>query len=282
MKRALVSILLLITPLLCSATDVRPGTDDYLIANGWTEEQLTTNAATEAREFFGSTTGEAAINDPVGDVLSRTGTHPLITNAWGDITEVELKKDESRACWSADFTTASDIPATATIQVNFLLYMDGDGDTSNNAPEGVRANMDKEFSIKNSESGWVTDYRWYNNALNAQTWATNKDTTLTFVFAENKLNICIPFTEVGEDITPIWRAAIAIYDGTNTQIDVAQNTGFPPVKGETNNTTNQTTSSWMTLLNWPALGIVASGIALIGLTKLVFWLIGKKKKAGIV
>jgi hypothetical protein len=277
MKKILVSALFFLTPFFCLASDIRPGTDDYLIANGWTEEQLSTNAATEAREFFASTTSEAVVNDPYGDVLSRTGTHPLITNAWGDITEVELKKDEDKQCWSIDFTLAGDIPASSAVQANFLIYLDGDNDTTNNAPEGVRANMDKEFSIKNSETGWVTDYRWYNSAPNALTWAINKDTASTFVFDGNKLNVCIPFSEVGKEITPIWRAAVAIYDGTNTQIDVVQNTGFPPIKGETNNTINQTGNSWKSLLNWRALGIVSGVVILLGLIKTVFWFIEKKK-----
>ncbi|MFA6131954.1 MAG: hypothetical protein WC702_02720 [Patescibacteria group bacterium] len=283
MKKALIISVLIFVPFFCSAADIRPGTDDYLIANGWTEEQLTTTMATEGRETFAATTGEAKVEDPSGDVLSRTGTHPLINNAWGDITAVEIKKDETRQCWSADFTMAADIPATSSVQANFLIYMDGDNDVTNNAPEGVRANTDKEFSIKNSEDGWSADYRWYNSAYNALTWAINKDTTSTFAFNGNKLNVCIPFAEVGADITPIWRAAVAIYDGTNTQVDVAQNTGFPPIKGETDNTVNQTSVNYLkNLLSWQTLEFFGGLVVLAGLVKLVVWLIKRKKKAGVV
>ena len=271
------AITVLFSPVFCFASDIRPGTDDYLINNGWTEEQLTTNMATEGREFFATTTNEATINDPIGDVLSRTGTHPLINYAWGDVTETKLTKDNTRQCWSADITVAAEIPVTATIQANFLIYMDGDNDINNNAPDGIRANTDKEFSIKNSETGWSADYRWYNSAANALTWAVNKETKSTFTFSGNTINVCIPFAEVGENITPIWRTAVAIYDGTNTQIDVAQNTGFPPIKGEIDNTINQSGNSWISLLNWQSLEIIGGVILLIGLIKLAVWLVAKKK-----
>jgi len=278
MKKVLLTAIIFAIPAFCLAADIRPGTDDYLIANGWTEEQLTTNINTEERESFSATTGEAVIEDHVGDVLSRTGTHPLITNAWGDISKVEFKKDSSRQCWSVDFLMATDIPSTSSMQANFLVYMDGDNDITNNAPEGVRVGTDKEFSIKNSETGWAADYRWYNSAPNALTWAINKETVSTFSFEANKLNVCIPFAEVGENITPVWRAAVAIYDGTNTQIDVAQNTGFPPAKGETNFTANQSENSWASLLNWQALGIVAGIAVLLFVIKTVFWFLKKNKK----
>jgi len=276
MKKVFLIAFLFTLPFFCLAADIRPGTDDFLIANGWTETQLSTPMATEGREIFSATIGEKSINDPVGDVLSRTGTHPLITNAWGDITNTELKKDNARQCWSVNFTMAADIPASSTIQANFLVYMDGDNDNKNNAPDGVRIGTDKEFSIKNSETGWVADYRWYNSAANALTWAINKDTKSTFTFNKNTLNVCIPFAEVSADITPTWRAAAAIYDGANTQIDVGQNTGFPPVKGEIDNTANQSENSWLSLLNWRALEVVAGIVVLLIAIKLGFWFLRKK------
>lgn len=278
MKKIIITTTLFLLPFVCSAADIRPGTDDYLVANGWTEEQLTTAMATEGREFFASTTGEGTATDPVGDVLSRVGTHPLINYGWGDISEAKLTKDLTHQCWSVDFTVAEEIPQTTTAQVNFLVYMDGDNDLTNNAPDGVRVGTDKEFSIKNDENGWSADYRWYNSAENARTWATNKETKATFAFSGNTLNVCIPFAEVGEDITPIWRAAAAVYDGTNVEFDVAQNTGFPPVKGEADNTANQSGSSWMGLLNWRMLEIAGGVVVLLIVIKVVFWLIGKKKK----
>jgi len=278
MKKVLLTAIIFAIPVFCLAADIRPGTDDYLIANGWTEEQLTTSVNTEERGPFASTTGEAISEDSIGDILSRTGTHPLITNAWGDISKVELKKDSLKQCWSANFLMAADIPSASSMQANFLVYMDGDDDITNNAPEGVRIGTDKEFSIKNSEIGWITDYRWYNSAPNALTWAVNKETASTFFFEGNKLNICIPFAEVGENITPVWRAAVAIYDGTNTQIDVAQNTGFPPAKGQTDNTANQSKNSWASLLNWKALVVEVGIVILMVAIKLVFWFLKKKKK----
>jgi hypothetical protein len=281
MKKFLLAIFLITVPLLCSAADIRPGTDDYLINNGWNEERLSTDAATEEREFFASTTGEETVKDPVGDVLSRTGTHPQINYGWGDITEAGLVKDTIRQCWSVDITVAEEIPLTVPVQVNFWFFVDGDGDQTNNAPDGIKVNTDKEFVVKNNQNSWTADYRWYNSAPNARTWATNKDTLSTFTFEKNELNICVPFTEVGQDITPIWRTALAIYNGTNTQVDVAQNTGFPPIKGERDNTTNQKNGLWPSLLDWRTLGAVGGLIVLVGLIKIVFWFVEKKKKTKI-
>ena len=267
----------------------RPGTDDYLLDQGLTEQQLSTPTATEKREPFLNLTDETSIGDEIGDVLSRSGTHPQINYSWGDLTKASLIKNSEKQCWQFDFTVANEIPANPTsLGVNFLIYIDSDGQPENNTNEGIRFGTDYEVSIKYDvkNQDWFTDLRWYNQA--ADFWATNKTSASTFNFGSNNLLVCIPFSEISESVTPDWHIAVALSDGQNTQIDVAPGIGFPPPKGETyatwktNDSTtadNQKTSTnSYSLINWNALitvGILA-GLGIV--IKLVFWFINKKQK----
>ncbi|MFH1089298.1 MAG: hypothetical protein V1716_02645 [Candidatus Uhrbacteria bacterium] len=271
---------LLISPVFCLASEsFKPGTDEYLKAGGLTEEQLTADVSTEDREPFISASGETSATDPTGDVLSRSGTHPGINFGWGDLTEASLKKDETKQCWDFSLKVAEQIPSAAPWQANYLLYIDSDGKIDNNTPIGVRINTDYEISIKYEaeKSKWSADLRWYNPEPDF--WAVNKETASTFEFKNDSLSICVPFTEISTDIVPTWRVAAVISDGQNTQVDVAPGVGFPPPKGETYptwGTNNSDSTNFTSLINWRSLVIVGGIAALIGLIKLVFWLIGKK------
>jgi hypothetical protein len=281
----LISLTVLFVPFFVLAADSpRPGTDDYLIDNGLTEIQLTTKTATEKREPFIDLKGETTTTDPVGDVVSRYGTHPQTNYGWGDLTNASLAKNNDKQCWQFDFTVAEEIPASpVSLQSNLLVYLDSDNNLENNATTGVRINTDYEVSIKyDQKNGWITGLRWYNKE--AEFWAINKTTASTFEFNKNNVSVCIPFTEVSAEVTPIWRAALAISDGSNTQIDVVPGTGFPPPTGETYSTwqsmNNSTPASTTVnnLVNWNAVIIVTGVIGLIVLIKIVFWIIEKKKK----
>lgn len=279
-KTALFISFLLLTPsFVFSTSALRPGTADYLVANGLTKAQLTTDLATDAREAFLAAVGETTVSDPVADVLSRTGTYPKINYGWGDIVETKISKDVNRQCWSVDIVMAEEIPVSNSVHVNFLIFMDGDNDTTNNAPNGVRSGMDKEFNLKNSQTNWAVDYRWYNSKPNALTWAVNKETAATFSFDSQKINVCVPFAEVAETLTPTWRIGATIFDGTNTQLDLAPGPGFPPPPGETYatwSTANDSTNP-SGLLNWNALMTVLGLVILGAVVKMVFWIIEKKK-----
>ncbi|HBR80613.1 MAG: hypothetical protein UW63_C0061G0004 [Candidatus Uhrbacteria bacterium GW2011_GWF2_44_350] len=269
----------------CLATDYRAGTDDYLVAGGLTEEQLTNNVSTENREPFTSTSGETSVSDPTGDVLSNSGTHPQINYGWADLTSASLEKNSKNQCWLFNMGVAEEIPTNAPWQANFLLYIDRDGDTTNNAPQGVRINTDYEISVKfgsenqNEAPYWFIDMRWYNPEPNF--WAINKETTSTFKFDGKNLNICVPFEEISEDTTPAWRAAAVVSNGQATQVDIAPGTGFPPPSGEFYTTwnTGTTSTNLHNLINWTALEIVGGLILLIVVIKLIFRFIKRKPTA---
>jgi hypothetical protein len=264
-----INLLLLSGAGFCLAADFIAGTDGYLVANGLTETQLTTNVATEDREPFISAVGETTISDPTADVVSRTGTHPTLNYGWADLTSASLKKNETNQCWLFTLQTAEDIPTSAPWQANFLLYIDHDADTSNNAPQGVRINTDYEIAVKygtedeNIAPQWFTDFRWYNPEPDF--WATDKETASTFEFKGNQLNICVPFSEISSEVTPTWRAAAVGSDGKATQIDVVPGAGFPPPLGETYPTWDSSVNStnYAGLINWASLGIVLTGIAVV-------------------
>lgn len=278
------SALLLTLPIISLALEpFKPGTDEYLQNSGLTEEQLTNKVATEDREPFISAAGEMTAIDPTGDVVSRWGTHPSLKAGWGDLTSASLKKDAEKQCWLFSLETTEDIPETISIKANYLFYIDRDGNTENNATTGARINTDYEVSVKYlSDQGWQTDLRWFNQETNF--WAVDKETASTFQKTEKNITLCVPFTEISSEVTPTWRAAAAVSDDNDTQIDVVPGAGFPPPKGQTYPTwstavsDNSPSTNSNNLVNWPALGAVA-GLAGLGiLIKLIFWFIEKKKK----
>ncbi|MFH1253268.1 MAG: hypothetical protein V1664_02980 [Candidatus Uhrbacteria bacterium] len=275
----------LVPSFVLAANSIRPGTADYLVGNGLTEQQITPETATEKREPFISLTGETVYIDPIGDVLSRVGTYPQINYGWGDLTKVELKKNNEKQCWQFGLNVAQEIPPnTPSLQANFILYIDRDGILENNAPQGVRINTDYEVSIKydivdKENPGWETGLRWYNKETDF--WAVNKTTASTFEMKGSNLSVCVPFAEIPAEVIPTWRVAAAISDGGNTQIDVAPGAGFPPPLGETyatwQPTIDQPSTESLSLLNWNALMIIVAVIGLIVLVKIVFWIVEKRK-----
>ena len=224
-------IILLFFPLAALAKDIQPGTDTYLRELGYTDEQLSTDVNTEDREPFLFAEGSIYVADPMGDVLTRTGTVSSVQAPWGDVTSADLTHDESAETWTLVVTVADELPDNPSEQVNLLLYVDADGNTENNEQDGVRGSMDTEFSLKhNLERGWYTDVRWYNPE--ADFWAVDRTTASAFEVEGNRLALRIPDAELPINTTPRWRVAVAIGEGSATQVDVAPTVGFPPPLGE--------------------------------------------------
>lgn len=229
----LLSLLLLLPTMVLAASPVA-GTNGYLKSIGYTDEQLSARVATEDREPFETAEGAGSFADPLGDVVSRSGDTAGIQNAWGDLSDVTLSKNDATQSWDFSLSVGDSIPKTLTSsqKAQWLVYMDVDGDASNNAAAGVRAGTDVEFTVEyNQEAGWYTDFRWYNQP--ADFWATNKETAATFTFDDEVLTIRVPFAEAPDTLAPRWRTAVAISDGGEMQTDVIPGIGFPPPKGET-------------------------------------------------
>ena len=220
-------------PIFAFASDsIHSGTDEYLRSIGFTNEELSSRVKTEDREPFLIAEGEKNIADPLGDVLSRWGTTSDISFSWADIESVQLHQDEEAHMWIFSIQLAETIPSKPEAKVNFLLYVDHDRTKENNDEKGVHEGVDQEYSIVwNNKDVWYVDFRWFNP--DAKFWAINQDTKATFVFHERSLVVKIPFEEIGTDMLPRWRVAIAASNKESTQIDVAPTIGFPPPKGTT-------------------------------------------------
>lgn len=226
----LIAIFLLAIP--TSAFAATAGTDEYLRELGYTDTQLSTEVVTEDREAFFGADGIGRIEDPIGDVVTRFGTTSEIREPWGDISLATVAKNEETQAWDVTVTLGGAIPETPGRAAQLFVYLDADGDASNNAPDGIRIGTDAEFSVQyDATNGWYADFRWYN--ANAIFWAVNKDTAATFDVVGDTVTVHIPFAEAPSTLTPRWRVAMAVADGSETQIDVAPGTGFPPPKGET-------------------------------------------------
>ncbi|TAK04285.1 hypothetical protein EPO34_04050 [Patescibacteria group bacterium] len=231
----ILSTLSAISPLPASAHDdaLRPGTDDYLRQElGLTDEQLAVGMPTEDREPFESVTGEAFIDDPLGDVLDRVGRTTTVQQPWGDIGHASIERKEGDGVWEIEVTLGGDLPVKPSGRAVFHAYADADGVPDNNAPnEGVRGGMDAEFTLEhNPDNGWYTDFRWYNPEPTAQTWGINKETAMRFRIKGSVITLSIPFSEVPAK-EPAWRLVMGVSDGSRTEIDVAPGIGFPPAKG---------------------------------------------------
>lgn len=239
MKQLLAILTLLSLPLVSLAAGPTPGTNEYLKSVGYTDDQLNQKVATEQREAFPIAEGAVAVQDPVGDVLDRVGDTSPVHDPWGDVTSASLTKDESAGNWVFTTTVAGTIPPTPTDKINFLFYVDGDGDKTNNETQGVRADTDMEYTIRYGATdaqgtvAWNLAFRWYNGAADAKTWATNKTTAGTFDIKDGTVTLRIPFSEISKDVTPRWRMAAALASGSDTEVDVAPAVGFPPPQGQT-------------------------------------------------
>jgi len=224
-------ITILFLPTLGQAQTVRLGTDDYLRqVIGLTETELKQKFATEEREKFAAVKGPGQITDPAGDVLDRVGQTAEISVPWADLLGASLSKDEKKQLWILQLTTAAPIPNQPSMQVQFFAFLEGDGLTDNNDPDGIRADMDREYSIKyDAAVGWYLDYRWYNREPDF--WAVDKKTVGHFTISGDKVFFEIPFSEIGSEVIPDWRTAAAVQSGMAMQIDAAPTIGFPPPLG---------------------------------------------------
>lgn len=246
-------------------SEPRAGTDDYLRSIGYTEKQLSSGTETEEREPFLFVEGAVLAQDPVGDVLNRFGATADILVPWADLVSVELEKDENEKQWMVIFTIAENLEDRPSGKANVLFYVDGDADTTNNAPDGIRAGMDREFSIEYTEElGWYADYRWYNAPEDF--WATNVKTTMRFTAKNTLISFFIPFEKLSGDLAPNWRAAIAVSDGTYTQVDVAPGVGFPPPIGQAYPTENFSTTSTPSNMSWPLVALLILAACVLGNT----------------
>ncbi|MFH1405560.1 MAG: hypothetical protein ABIH21_05770 [Patescibacteria group bacterium] len=211
---------------------IRPGTDDYLRQKlGITDEQLQTAVKTEERQAFDFTKGEKTLEDPQGDVLSRVGTTTSIQKPYGDITKVVAQKNENLKTWDVIVSLAGPVPELPPIAINCYVYVDRDGDNTNNEKAGVRGQMDAEYQVAYNpdEQEWQNRFRWYN--IEEDFWAF-PESKATHSKNDNTFTIHIPFDEITADGFPNWRVVMALGTTTDTQIDVAPGIGFPAPLGE--------------------------------------------------
>jgi len=237
MKRILLLISLMFwlvptTPIAAQQPIEWAGTDRYLRNEIGlsTELEEAHGLETEKRQAFDMTTGETTIDDPIGDTLSRVGTTQPIHAGWGDLSSVQLEKDESVQQWHVIIKPGDAIPEAPSYKTQYWIMFDAMA--TGNEYEGIRNNMDTVFMLKYfpDEAQWYTDFRWYNEE--ADFWAINKETTSGFSVSTNRIEYHIPFDELSPDLTPNWRVVAAIQNGGKTQIDAAPTVGFPPPKPE--------------------------------------------------
>ncbi|MBI2551327.1 hypothetical protein HYV73_03205 [Candidatus Uhrbacteria bacterium] len=214
----------------------RPGTDDYLRqVLQRTDAQLAQGLVTEKREPFHLVEGIGQASDPMGDVLSKVGTSTPLALPWSDLVSADLRPNDAIDSWNIVLELADAFPETFKKgqKVNVTLFFDADGDSTNDAMEGVSAGTDTEFRLVYDEpSGqWQKKFRWYNKE--ATFWAVDKETIMTYKIQGDTIMYEIPYTELPKQDMPRWRAMIAIEDGSNTAVDVLPEAGFPPPKGET-------------------------------------------------
>jgi hypothetical protein len=234
------------------------GTDSYLRELGYSEEQLTRAVATEDREAFKMAEGTGRVEDPLGDVLNRWGQTSGLNQPWGDIQFAVLTKNETAQTWDFTVTLGGQIPDKPTTKAQLFIVADTDGKKPNNDIEGIRIGADAEFSVQhNAERGWYADFRWYNPE--ADFWAMNKETAMTFDLAGNAFTIHIPFSEMSADITPHWRVGMGLADGEATELDAAPGVGFPPPKGETYPEAPDRfyAPTWLNWAGWIVVAVVA-------------------------
>ena len=230
MKNLLIAILLslvLASPALAGA---QPGTNTYLRDQlNYSQERLTKGMITENRKPFALAIGETMILDPIADVVNKLGTAPEIIVPWSDITSASMGKNTDTQTWDVTVEVAEAIPEAPTGKVQFIFYADRDGNAENNSPSvGVRGAVDAAFTIewRSKEETWGSDFRWYNK--DADFWAMDKQTAMSFAVSGQKIAWHIPFAEISPDREPVWRTLVVVEQGGQTAIDLSPTVGFPP------------------------------------------------------
>lgn len=232
MQRLILLLFLLLPSLtVAQGTISDAGTAQYLLDNNLVkEQQLETPLKTEDRQSFEVETGLTSVSDPAGDVLERSGRISDLELPWGDITNVETRRDQEN--WIVEVTLADSLSLNVPQKAQLFVYANT-REAVNNAP-GVRGGMDREFSFKtNPEQSWHVGFRWYNP--DADFWAINKETATEVTLNGNIVTFAIPVEEIGQEDVP-WRVVMAISDGVQTQLDVAPGIGLPPAQDAASNT----------------------------------------------
>ncbi len=252
-------VLLFLAPLTVFASSTteeeRAGTDIYLRNEaGFTEADLSTKLVTEKRKAFPLAHEADAVNDPIGDVLSRYGTSSGMNVAWGDLERVSAEKN-SDGSWTFHVVAATDIPEILSHQAQLLLLVDRDGNADNNDLAGIHGGVDAEFAVERTVNGWNTDFRWYNKE--ADFWAVDKETLASFTREKNAFSLTIPAEELPNGASS-WRVVLALANGSDTQIDAAPGIGFPKPLGTEETPTNAQTTK-------PSIALYGIPFVLIGL-----------------
>lgn len=202
------------------------GTDAYLVAHD-PAAVSDKGMPTEDRQAFGIGTS-LSTDDPSGDVLTRDGSPSTLHQAWADITNVTWQRDDAKQVWKATVTFADVVPKQPEDQTQLTVYADL-ADKQNSPPDGVRGNMDADWSIKYSDKyGWGLDFRWYNPKPDY--WAQDKKTQAVPEITAHAISLSIPFAELPANWSPRWRVMMALQGPADTQIDVVPGVGFPSAK----------------------------------------------------
>lgn len=230
-KTTTVALVLALMPVTAFAA-IRSGSDDYLRQElNLPVESADDKVATEDREFFDLATGAVIVTDPKGDVLGRLGEPSSILAPWGDILRAEATRNEDDQTWDFVVDLAGIIPQSTALKGKLSLVIDTDDRDGNNDEDGTLGQADSEFALTYSRTDkvWNKQFRWFNPQ--ADFWARDRTTNMTYSTNGKTFILRIPFSEISSE-TPKWRVVVALQDDISTQIDVAPTIGFPPVLGE--------------------------------------------------
>lgn len=134
--------------------------------------------------------------------------------------------------WNAVFRFAEPLPAAPSFPINVDLFVDADGDSTNNAPTGVfRAGADGAFVLLfGTRTSWHTMAWSYDPATGR--WA-ERTTPVAFTVDERAVTLAIPsaLLPVPPAHGATARAFALTSTGGVTAVDVAPGVGLPPVRG---------------------------------------------------
>lgn len=187
---------------------------------------------TQERQEFQSVSLDANnpfISDDTGandiTVFGGAGSPPFVI----DLKSVGMAKTASG--WTATFNFLGTLPKNPGYPVNFDLFVDRDGDTSNNAKTGVfRAGADTAFLLLyGTKTQWHT-LTWEYDPTSAR-W-NQMDQPVDFTVNPSSISMSIPFTLLPEQThhNEDFRGFALTSSGGITAVDVAPGLGLPPVR----------------------------------------------------
>jgi len=181
----------------------------------------------EPFEYAATEEGTLTLEDPVDDLIvfdrDNRGTLPPVL---ADLTRMSVEPRDDG--WIVTFELANPLPEDPGLAVNFDVFIDRDGDESNDATTGVfRAHSDTIFMLLHgTRTKWHSKWWTYDSATGRWNEQPNDP---EYTLGDSTFTLKIPYAVIPREAGVPMRGFSLTSTGGITAIDIVPGTDFPPV-----------------------------------------------------